>query len=65
MEELLNKLLVIGISKLSDVPEKKFNEITVQQIKIVDIDSNLKAIYPSKVDLHFDEDSSVIVERLP
>lgn len=39
------------------------NELIVQQIKITDLEGNLKTVYPSKNDLNFDETANIFVER--
>lgn len=70
IEELLKEMLLAGLEKSKDeygdvlgsgnVPR---NQLTVQQIKITDLDGNLKSVYPSKTDLDFDETASIFVER--
>lgn len=37
--------------------------LIVQQVKNVDIDGNMKSVYPSRVDLAFDDHASIVVER--
>lgn len=38
--------------------------LTVQQVKVVDVDGNLKTVYPSRTDLIFDENISIKINRL-
>lgn len=70
IEELLKEMLLAGLGESQvadgDVPAPgnvARNQLTVQQIKITDLDGNLKAVYPSKADLDFDETTSIFVER--
>lgn len=51
----------ITVESTNEQPIK--NQLIVQQIKITDVDGNLRAVYPSKTDLQFDENLSIIVER--
>lgn len=47
----------------SDEENLVLNVLNVQQIKITDLDGNLRTVYPSKTDLHFDESCNISVER--
>lgn len=40
-----------------------FGNLTVQQVKNVDVDGNLKSVYPSRTDLVFDDNSGIVVVR--
>lgn len=70
IEELLKEMLFACIGGSSDADKADDgaervarNQLIVQQIKITDLDGNLKNVYPSKTDLNFDEAASIFVER--
>ena len=60
-------MLLAGFGVLENVETSEDNSIlnilNVQQIKITDIDGNLRTVYPSKTDLQFDESSNISIER--
>lgn len=39
------------------------NQLILQQIKIVDVEGNLRTVYPSKTDLFYDEKYQITVQR--
>lgn len=59
IESLVHEMLLngIGTTELEDGAV----QIVVQQVKITDLDGNLKGVFPSKMDLSFGE--SILVER--
>ncbi|XP_068623611.1 leucine-rich repeat-containing protein 47-like [Battus philenor] len=63
MDKLLQECLLLGIG---DEPtgSNDFHTLTVQQVKIVDTEGNLKSVYPSRTDCVFDG-SNIKVYRLP
>lgn len=70
IEELLKEMLLACIGGFCDADNADNgaelvarNQLIVQQIKITDLDGNLKNVYPSKTDLNFDETASIFVER--
>lgn len=70
IEELLKEMLLAGLGESQEDDGDALgsgnvdrHQLTVQQIKITDLDGNLKAVYPSKTDLDFDETTSIFVER--
>lgn len=67
MELLLKEMLMAGFGVLENVESSEDNLISnilnVQQIKITDLDGNLRTVYPSKTDLQFDESLNISVER--
>lgn len=54
-----------GVLENADASEENLilNILNVQQIKITDLDGNLRTVYPSKTDLHFDESSNISIDR--
>jgi len=59
IDSLLYEMLINGFTT-----KQQPNELLVQQIKVIDIDGNLKNVYPSKVDLvDFEENFSINVVR--
>jgi len=67
MELLLKEMLLSGFGVMENVDSSEenliLNLLNVQQIKISDLDGNLRTVYPSKTDLHFDESSNISIER--
>ncbi|XP_034827736.1 leucine-rich repeat-containing protein 47-like [Maniola hyperantus] len=60
MDKLLQECLLLGIG---DGDDNEYHTLTVQQVKVVDTEGNLKSVYPSRTDCVFD--SSIRVLRLP
>ncbi|XP_022120022.2 leucine-rich repeat-containing protein 47-like [Pieris rapae] len=60
MDKLLQECLMLGIGDEENSP---YHTLTVQQVKVVDLEGNLKSVYPSRTDCVFDE-ASVKVFRL-
>lgn len=66
LDEFLKELVILG---LTDTPEecredtKKYNNLLVQQIKVVDTDGNLKLVYPSRADLNFDDHFIAVIRE--
>lgn len=67
IELLLKEMLLagFGVMENTDASEETtiLNVLNVQQIKITDLDGNLRTVYPSKTDLHFEESSNISVDR--
>ncbi|CAK1552376.1 unnamed protein product [Leptosia nina] len=61
MDKLLHECLMLGIG---DDLDSAYHTLTVQQVKIVDLEGNLKSVYPSRTDCVF-EGAAVKVYRLP
>ncbi|XP_011498436.1 PREDICTED: leucine-rich repeat-containing protein 47-like [Ceratosolen solmsi marchali] len=61
LDEFLRELLIQGLGCESN-SENKFNELTVEQVKIVDIEGNMKSVYPSRTDAIY-EDKNLLVIR--
>lgn len=69
LDTLLYELLLLGIGRQVDEAappaiqlKKQFYALNVQQVKIVDVEGNMKAVYPSRNDLIY-EDQSINVQR--
>lgn len=66
-EQLLQEMLLAGFGKKIEPEdgdeEEAVNQLTVQQVKITDKEGNLRAVYPSKSDLHFDESANIEIDR--
>lgn len=67
IEELLREMLLAGFGTTKDEANEpdqpKTHQLLVQQVKSVDPDGNLRAVYPSKADLNFDESAHIFIER--
>ncbi|KAJ9578384.1 hypothetical protein L9F63_005390, partial [Diploptera punctata] len=64
---LLQETLLLGIGTAEPVSDgailqSSFHRLSVQQVKVVDTEGNLKVVYPSRTDLVF-EDKSITVVR--
>ncbi|XP_046963954.1 leucine-rich repeat-containing protein 47-like [Vanessa cardui] len=60
MDKMLQECLMLGIG---DGEDSGFHTLTVQQVKVVDTEGNLKSVYPSRTDCAFD--GNIKVYRLP
>ncbi|XP_026313481.1 leucine-rich repeat-containing protein 47-like [Hyposmocoma kahamanoa] len=60
MNKMLQECLLLG---LSDQPDG-FHSLTIQQVKVVDLEGNLKSVFPSRTDCLY-EGSNIKVIRLP
>ncbi|XP_011164226.2 leucine-rich repeat-containing protein 47 [Solenopsis invicta] len=62
LDQFLKELIVSGLadSAESKDTDNKCNSLTVQQVKIVDTQGNLKLVYPSRADLSLSEQLVVI-----
>ncbi|XP_041972439.1 leucine-rich repeat-containing protein 47-like [Aricia agestis] len=60
LDKLIQECLLLGIG---DEPGSEYHTLTVQQVKIVDLEGNLKAVYPSRTDCTYD--TTIRVLRLP
>lgn len=68
-EELNDKVEALKIegeksSEESEESSKLRNSFLIQQVKIVDSKANLKSVYPSRVDLTFENTDKIKVVRL-
>ncbi|XP_026754962.2 leucine-rich repeat-containing protein 47-like [Galleria mellonella] len=63
MNKLLQECLLLGIG--DDAPDSGYHTLTVQQVKIVDPEGNLKSVYPSRTDCVYEDTPSVKVYRMP
>ncbi|CAG9126354.1 unnamed protein product [Plutella xylostella] len=62
LDKLLHELLLLGAGAGDD---GEYNTLTVQQVKVVDPEGNLKAVYPSRTDCVFEGEANVKVLRMP
>lgn len=67
LDTLLREMLLLGISSSESPSEgttlqSAYHTLTVQQVRVVDKEGNLKVVYPSRNDLIF-EDNSISVIR--
>jgi len=67
LDTLLREMLLLGVN-CSESPsegttlQSAYHTLTVQQVRVVDKEGNLKVVYPSRTDLSF-EDKSISVIR--
>lgn len=60
MDQFLKELVTTGIGCTpSDNENNLYYSLQIEQVKVVDIDGNLKLVYPSRADLNFKEDNII------
>lgn len=64
LDQFLKELIISGLADSAEPKDtdNKYNNLIVQQVKIVDTQGNLKLVYPSRADLNFSE-QLVVVSR--
>jgi len=67
LDTLLREMLLLGVNCSESASEgttlqSTYHTLTVQQVRVVDKEGNLKVVYPSRTDLSF-EDKSISVIR--
>ncbi|XP_057331602.1 leucine-rich repeat-containing protein 47-like [Microplitis mediator] len=61
MDEFLKELITQGLCSSTDSNQtSNAHNLEVEQVKVVDMEGNLKHIYPSRVDLNFDDKIKII-----
>lgn len=61
LDAVLQETLELGLG--GRTPDDKYNRLFVQKMKIVDLDGNLKAVYPSRADLNYELQHGINVVR--
>ncbi|XP_046819531.1 leucine-rich repeat-containing protein 47-like [Vespa crabro] len=60
LDQLLKELVTTGIGCApSDNENNLYYSLQIEQVKVVDIEGNLKVVYPSRADLNFKEDNII------
>ena len=63
MDQFLKELVTLGLGcTLESNDPDEFHKLIVEQVKVVDIEGNMKQIYPCRTDLNF-EDNSITINR--
>lgn len=55
MEKLIRKLLEAGLHSTGDCAAEGKQVLLIEQVRVVNSDGQLKVVYPSRIDLQFDE----------
>lgn len=65
LDQFLKELIVSGLADSAESmdTDNKCNNLTVQQVKVVDTQGNLKLVYPSRADLNFSEQLVVVLRE--
>lgn len=67
LDQFLKELIVSGLADSAEPKDtdtdNKCNNLTVQQVKVVDTEGNLKLVYPSRADLNFSEQLIVVTRE--
>lgn len=65
LDEFLKELVILGFTDTSEQEDtKKYNNLIVEQVKVVDVEGNLKLIYPSRADLDLDKNTVTVLREL-
>lgn len=62
MQALIKEILMLGIADI-DISDEHFHNMVIHQVKVVDPEGNLRNVYPSRTDLIFEDDNTIVVER--
>lgn len=65
MEKLISKLLEAGLHSIptGDCAGEEGQVLLIEQVRVVNSDGQLKVVYPSRIDLQFDELIKVIYPK--
>ncbi|KAJ8676424.1 hypothetical protein QAD02_012211 [Eretmocerus hayati] len=63
LDDFLKELVIQGLGCESDTDEKVFHELYVEQMKIVDLEGNMKSVYPSRTDVQYDDPLIAVVRE--
>jgi len=64
LDQFLKELIVLGLTDSAEPKDtNKCNNLIVEQVKVVDIQGNLKLVYPSRADLNFSEQLVVVLRE--
>ncbi|XP_058788573.1 leucine-rich repeat-containing protein 47-like [Phymastichus coffea] len=63
LDEFLKELIIQGLGCEAPDERNKFHELLVEQVKIVDLEGNMKSVYPSRTDLVYDDDNIIVVRE--
>lgn len=54
LDEFLKELITLGLGcSLEQENSSNFHNLVVEQVKVVDLEGNMKLLYPSRADLNF------------
>ncbi|XP_033217797.1 leucine-rich repeat-containing protein 47-like [Belonocnema kinseyi] len=63
MDQFLKELVTLGLGcSLDSSDSEEFHKLIVEQVKVVDMEGNMKQVYPCRTDLNF-EDNSIAINR--
>jgi hypothetical protein len=62
LDEFLKELVIQGLG-CEGQNESKFHELLVEQVKIVDIEGNMKSVYPSRTDAIYEEKEVLVIRE--
>lgn len=63
LDEFLKELVIQGLGCVQKSDDEEFHELVVEQVKIVDIEGNMKSVYPSRTDLIIEEKDIAVVRE--
>ncbi|XP_014218679.1 leucine-rich repeat-containing protein 47-like [Copidosoma floridanum] len=63
LDEFLKELVVQGLGCENSNSENGFNELYVEQVKIVDLEGNMKSVYPSRTDALYENEEIVVLRE--
>lgn len=63
LDEFLKEMIIEGLGSAPNEDLNKYYELLVEQVKIVDLEGNMKSVYPSRTDaIYENKDIAVIRE---
>ncbi|XP_067015352.2 leucine-rich repeat-containing protein 47 [Anabrus simplex] len=67
LDTLMSEMLTLGIGDIQNKEQeedaKQFHTLSIEQVKIVDMEGNLKAVYPGRNDLVYENHSIAIIRE--
>ncbi|KAF3430535.1 hypothetical protein E2986_03961 [Frieseomelitta varia] len=65
LDQFLKEIITLGLGCLSEQENAStYNKLVVEQVKVVDMEGNMKLLYPSRVDLNFAENFITVLREI-
>ncbi|CAL7944431.1 unnamed protein product [Xylocopa violacea] len=63
LDQFLKELVTLGFVSSPQEETSNYHNLVVEQVKIVDIEGNMKLLYPSRADLNFEENLITVLRE--
>ncbi|XP_076749027.1 leucine-rich repeat-containing protein 47 [Xylocopa sonorina] len=63
LDQFLKELVTLGFASSSQEETSNYHNLVVEQVKIVDMEGNMKLLYPSRADLNFEENLITVLRE--